>query len=337
MFSPDDAIRAAIPRLRRALDRIGLPADRPRRPIPDLAVEVGELVEHRVQARYAPLAWRAPGVIAELSLVVDGAVGDERRRATALLTLALRAADGIAYKFGYLDLSARIIDVMRTLALAVEDPLLTASVAYVRAETFFANDDLATLLRMLTAAADDVACEAGESAESAAAYGALHMRAAVAAGRAGRHDRAWDHLGEAHRAARYAPDGIYFGTAFGPASVRIHELATAVELADSPAAVERAVAWKPPDSLPAERRSHYYIDLARAQLQLGRQAEVCNGLLLARHAAPEHVRAHPHVRSMLAELLRSKRVPDTGLRELAEWVREGDRWRVSGKQGSEFV
>jgi hypothetical protein len=47
----------------------------------------------------------------------------------------------VAYKFGYLDLSARIIDLMRVCALAVEGLLLVAALAYVRTETFFATGD----------------------------------------------------------------------------------------------------------------------------------------------------------------------------------------------------
>ncbi|WP_173130496.1 hypothetical protein [Kibdelosporangium persicum] len=60
----------------------------------------------------------------------------------ALLTLALRAADGVAFKYGYVDLPARLIDLMRSAAQLAEDPLLLAAVAYVRTETFFATGHL---------------------------------------------------------------------------------------------------------------------------------------------------------------------------------------------------
>jgi tetratricopeptide (TPR) repeat protein len=227
----------------------------------------------------------------------------------------------VAYKFSYLDLSARIIDLMRASAVAAENPLLMAAVAYVRTETFFATGDLDPASRLLVAAADDLPTNFAESAPSAAAYGALHMRAAVVAGRARKPDTAWDHLDEARRAARWVPEGAYFGTAFGPASVRIHELAVAVELGDSPAAVERAAAWHPPAALPAERRSHYYIDLARAQLRLGHYQDAYLRLEAAREVAPQHVREHPQVRRTLSALLRTHRSPDDRLLELAAWAR----------------
>lgn len=320
VFSGDDAVHAAIPRLRRALDSIDLPDDGPTRSFAELAAEVAGMIEHRLQARYVEMAWRLPGLISELARAHADARHGARDTAM-LLTLAFRAADGVAYKFGYLDLSARIIDLMRVSALAAEDPLLVAAVAYVRTETFFATGDLASASRLLMAAADDLSADLGASASSAAAFGALHMRAAVVAGRAGKPDAAWDHLGEAHRAARQVPEGVYFGTAFGPASVRIHELAVAVELGDSPAAVERAASWHPPGHLPAERRSHYYIDLARAQLRLGHHQDAYLGLEAARRVAPQHVREHPQVRQTLSALLRTHGSPDDRLLELAAWAR----------------
>lgn len=320
VFSEDDAVHAAIPRLRRALASIDLPDDGPTRSFAELAAEVSGMIEQRLQARYVEMAWRLPGLISELARAHADTLHSAREVAM-LLTLAFRAADGVAFKFGYLDLSARIIDLMRVSALAAEDPLLVAAVAYVRIETFFATGDLASASRLLMAAADELSADLGVSASSAAAYGALHMRAAVVAGRAGKPDAAWDHLGEAHRAARQVPEGVYFGTAFGPASVRIHELAVAVEIGDSPAAVERAAAWHPPDHLPAERRSHYYIDLARAQLRLGHHEDAQLGLEAARRIAPQHVREHPQVRQTLSALLRTHKSPDDRLLQLAAWAR----------------
>lgn len=79
-----------------------------------------------------------------------------RRHAASLLTLALRAADGVAFKFGYLDFSARLIDLTRSAARLAEHPLLLAEVAYVRTETSFANGDLEAAARTLELAADQV-------------------------------------------------------------------------------------------------------------------------------------------------------------------------------------
>ncbi|WNV90249.1 helix-turn-helix transcriptional regulator [Umezawaea sp. Da 62-37] len=313
-----NVIHAAIPRLRRALDRLDLPDDGPTRTAANLHGDIIRASDDRLQSRYGHLARRLPDLIAELARA--GQLGDatDRRHAAALLTLALRAADGIAFKFGYLDLSARLIDLMRSAAQLAEDPLLVAAVAYVRTETFFATGDLDTAARALELAADHL--PALGTASSSAAFGALHMRAAVVAGRAGKPDRAADHLREARRAATVVPEGIYQGTAFGPASLRIHELAVAVELRD-PLGIERAAAWQPPAELPAERRSHYFIDLARAQLTLGRHEDAYLCLQTARQAAPEHARTHPQVRQSLSTLLRTHTAPSSGLLDLAAWAR----------------
>ncbi|MCP2243511.1 helix-turn-helix domain-containing protein [Lentzea aerocolonigenes] len=313
-----DVIHAAIPRLRRALDRLDLPDDGPTRALNDLRGEIIRANDDRLQSRYGNLVRRLPDLITELARA--GQLGDAagRRHAAILLTLALRAADGVAFKFGYLDLSARLIDLMRSAAQIAEDPLLLAAVAYVRTETFFATGDLDTAARALELAADHVP-DLGTTSSSAA-FGALHMRAAVVAGRAGKADVAADHLREARRAADRVPEGIYVGTAFGSASLRIHELAVAVELRD-PLGIERAASWHPPDELPAERRSHYFIDLARAQLTLGRHEDAYVCLQAARQAAPEHTRTHPQVRQSLSGLLRTHSAPSAGLLDLAAWAR----------------
>ncbi|MFS8104067.1 helix-turn-helix domain-containing protein [Lentzea alba] len=313
-----DVIHAAIPRLRRALDRLDLPDDGPTRSPAGLYGEIARASDDRLQSRYGSLVRRLPDLITELARVGQLGGSADRRHAAALLTLALRAADGVAFKFGYLDLSARLIDLMRSAAQLAEDPLLLAAVAYVRTETFFASGDLDIAARALELAADRVPDL--ETASASAAFGALHMRAAVVAGRAGKPDRAADHLREARRASTVVPEGVYRGTAFGPASLRIHELAVAVELRD-PVGIERAAAWQPPSSLPAERRSHYFIDLARAQLTLGRHEDAYLCLQAARQAAPEHTRAHPQVRQSLSALLRTHSAPSSGLVDLAAWAR----------------
>jgi transcriptional regulator with XRE-family HTH domain len=316
----EDAVHAAIPRLRRALDTIDLPDDGRTRLATDLTADVSQMTEHRVEARYGQLAWHLPNLISELARIRQSTAGDNAHHAEALLTLAFRAADGVAFKFAYFDLSARIIDLMRSSAQAVGDPLLLAAVAYVRTETFFATGDLDTASRLLIEAADGMSVGRDDPL-TAAAYGALHMRAAVVAGRGGKTNTALDHLAEAHQAAQQVPDGLYLGTAFGPSSVRIHELAVAMELGGNPAMVQRAAAWHPPPHLPAERRSHYYIDLAQAQLDLGHHEDAHRCLETARQIAPQHTRQHPRVRRALAALLRTHPSANDRLLRLAAWAR----------------
>lgn len=153
-----------------------------------------------------------------------------------------------------------------------------------------------------------------------AAVGALHMRAAVVAGRMRDEATARIHLADAKELAGSVREGIYLGTAFGPSSFRVHEVAVAVELNDGPAALTAAREWKPPPELPAERRSHYYIDVARAQLWQNLGADAFESLRVARRIAPQHVREHPQVRETLRSLVRSQRSDREALLGFAEWA-----------------
>nr|WP_329306587.1 helix-turn-helix transcriptional regulator [Streptomyces sp. NBC_01260] len=174
-------------------------------------------------------------------------------------------------------------------------------------------------LRALEQAID--ACPGPVSTEAIAARGALHMRAAVIAGRAGRTDAADAHLTEARTLGDRVPEGVYRGTASGPDSVRVHEVSVAVSLGDDHVqhALDVAREWKPPPGLPAERRSGFYIELARAQLWGGLMDDSFESLKAARRIAPQHTREHPWVREDAATLRRLKRADSETLTNFAEW------------------
>jgi transcriptional regulator with XRE-family HTH domain len=247
----------SLPLLRRSLDGSDCPPDGPTRDPVELAVAVDAIVGLRLQSRYDELAVRLPDLLPELHRA-------HLRRASAttvrLLVQAYRAADAIADKYGQTDLSARIIDAMRTLAGDSDDALQAATVAYVRAETFMSSRDYDTGRRMLDAAI--VACPRSPELRNMAAVGALHMRSAILAARAGDTEDAAYHLGCADRNAASVPDGVYQGTAFGPSSVRIHRISAAIDANDHAAAITAGSGWEPDDRVPAERRSRFHIDLA---------------------------------------------------------------------------
>jgi hypothetical protein len=111
-------------------------------------------------------------------------------------------------------------------------------------------------------------------------------------------------------------DGVYHGTAFGLASVRIHELALAVEIGDVGRAIKLAGQWQPPPALPAERRSHFHIEAARAYCWAGRREQAVAALWQARRAAPQHTRCNPAVIETIRVLIRSSRKPPPPLTQL---------------------
>ncbi|MFE3130024.1 transcriptional regulator, partial [Streptomyces hydrogenans] len=157
---------------------------------------------------------------------------------------------------------------------------------------------------------------------AAAARGALHMRAAVIAGRAADADSAREHLTEARELSRSVPEGTYLGTAFGPDSVRAHEVSLAVSLGRDHVhrALDIAREWKPDDRLAAERRSGFYIELARAQLWAGAPDAAFESLAAARQIAPLHTREHPWAKEDALTLRRLKRSEADEVTRFAQWI-----------------
>ena len=317
----DSSIHAAIPALRAAVDAYDLPPDGPVRDLAALRRSTAELEAWRLASRYTSLTKVLPDRLTELGRAVQQFTGAEHIEAARLLASVYRSADAVVYKYTYCDLSARTVELMRWAAARAEDPVLDATASYVRMETFFSSrqeEALFTGLRMLQDAIDRA--PSPDDQQTRAAVGALHMRAAVVAGRMRDAPTARTHLADAKELAGSVREGIYLGTAFGPSSFRVHEVAVAVELNDGPAVLTAAREWKPPPDLPAERRSHYYIDVARAQLWQNLGADAFESLRVARRIAPQHVREHPQVRETLRSLVRSQRSDREELLGFAEWA-----------------
>ncbi|MEU9208569.1 helix-turn-helix transcriptional regulator [Streptomyces sp. NPDC048415] len=312
-------VRDALPALSAAIATYDLPEDGRVRPMAELRLAVDEAATWRLGAQYTRIARRLPALLSELARAYHAAPGHERADVAGLMVSAYRSADAVAYKFGARDLSARMVDIMRWASPEAEDPLLAASVAYVRTETYFAARAHAAGLRALELALD--AAPEPTTPTETAARGALHMRAAVIAGRAQDASAAGLHLRESRALADRVPEDVYYGTAFGPDSVKTHEVSVAVSLGGDHVgqALDVAREWKPPTSLPAERRSGFYIELARAQLWAGVADDAFESLKVARRIAPQHTREHPWVREDAATLRRLKRADSETLTNFAEW------------------
>lgn len=307
-------IREYVRTLRGSLDLYDLPEDGPTAPLPELRARTARLVRLRLNSEYSKLAVELQVMIPELTRALYMYQSDTRADAASWLVQAYRAADAIAFKFGLSDLSARTIGVIDWAAREAHSPTAVAVSVYVRGETFFNSQQFLPGRKILERAAEDL--RLGISSGQSAAYGALHMRAAVLAAHGGRPEHARDHLRAAQDAARCVDEGIYGGTAFGPSSVRIHEVALALSLDDPTGALAAAAGWEPPDTLPAERRSHFYVDLARAQSAAGRHEHVIRTLHKAWTVAPQHIRAHVRVREMLSTLAGQGGVMASDAREL---------------------
>jgi transcriptional regulator with XRE-family HTH domain len=312
-------VQNALPRISAAIAAYDIPLGNPAPSLPNLRGAVRKAVAWRVDAQYGAIAQHAPDLLADSLALFHASSGHQRREAAHLLTAAARAVDAAAYKYGALDLSARLIDLMRWACVHAESALLNASVAYVRAETFFAASAHEAGLHALELAIE--LAPLPSTPVATAARGALHMRAAVMAGREGDGAGAAVHLTEARSLSGTLTEGVYNGTAFGPDSVRVHEASVAVSLGEEhlTRALELAREWKPPSSLGAERASGFYIEVARAQMWRGRTADAYESLKAARHIAPQHTRRHPWAQETTRTLRRVKR-SDDGLTSFARWM-----------------
>ncbi|MEV7227259.1 helix-turn-helix transcriptional regulator [Polymorphospora sp. NPDC051019] len=312
-----ETVLSCLPALRRVLDAYDLPDDGPAPTSDEVRRGVGRLVAMRLSSQYVGLAQELPETLQSYLRAYHSAVGQSRAELARHLTQAFRAADAIADKFGMYDLSARIIGMIGQVAAESGDEPTIAAAAYVRAEVFFANQDWQVGRRMLEQAAAYLPSGDGPMAAS---YGALQMRAAVLAARAGRPDQAGEHIAEATAAAAArTAEGVYAGTAFGPDSVRIHHVTLAVDAGDPAEALRLAAGWVPPLHVPPERRSHFFVDLADAQVRCGRHEEALTTLQTARRVAPQHVRYHPQVQATVRTLVQQATV-SSALGELSRWT-----------------
>lgn len=311
-------IENALLVLREVMDCYDMPADMRPRSLAELHAAVTQATTLRLGSRYAELAAQIPGLISELTTAALTGSGHAQPMAYGLLALAYRAADAIADKHGCHDLSARAIELTRWAAARSADPKMDIMAAYVRAELFFGGSRAREGLRAIDSAAGKI--PADRSVTRLALYGALQMRAAVLASRAGLRDEAAQRMTEATAAASHVPDGIYYGTAFGPSSVRIHQLAAAVEGHRVGNAVQLATRWEPPRSLPAERSSHFHIEAARAYHLAGQPERATTALMSARNIAAQHTSSNPAVAQTVNAMIRTSRRPSRTLLSLAAWL-----------------
>lgn len=313
-------IQVALPAVSAAIATYDMPQDIPTRPLEDLRVAVAEATTWRLASQYVRLSETMAPLLEELAVAFHAAAGRERLELARLLASAYRSADAVAYKSGHRDLSARLIDLVRWASAESGDPLLEATAAYVRTETYFAARAHTVGLQALEHAIDRAPAPASRLAT--ATRGTLHMRAAVIAGRAGNEDAANLHLEEAALLGQLVPEGVYAGTAFGPSSVRIHEVSLAVSLGGGhiQRAIDVASQWAPPRDLPAERRSGFYVELSRAQLWAGLRDDALESLKVARRIAPQHTREHGWALEVAEALLRLKRSGSEDLESFAAWV-----------------
>jgi hypothetical protein len=144
--------------------------------------------------------------------------------------------------------------------------------------------------------------------------GSSHLRSAIICARStrtsgpGSAQQAWAHLGAARAIAGHmARERNDYGLAFGLSNVAQHEVAVAVELEDGAEAVRRSREVRLGPAVPAVRRGHHYIDLARGYVMAGDNDGGLRCLQEARRIAPQQTRHHPMVRETVLSIASARR------------------------------
>jgi transcriptional regulator with XRE-family HTH domain len=320
-----DRVHAAIPQIRIAMNYWDVPPDLAvaPRPLEAIGADIARIGHYLDTVDYARLGQHLPGLIEELSAVLHA--GAAREHAAELLMYAYVAAKSLAYRLGYVDLVSVAVERATWAARETGNPELLAFMAEERCQIFFATGAYEAGLKFIDRAYYEyqpliTGCDSG-----LAIAGAMHLRAAIMAARDGnRRPDAWDYLAQASEIGqRLGADTNHYGLIFGPTNVTIHAVATAIELDDADEAIRRSEGFDPAHAVPAERSSHHYIDLARAQFAAGKRDDALGSLLTADKLAPQHTRNHPMARETVTGLIRAHSRTPEPLRSLARRMTVG--------------
>jgi hypothetical protein len=293
----------------------------------DLRRDVQHLSDLGRSANYVAIGEILPALLDDLSIAIHAADESERARLYALLAEAYSGASAIANLLGYLDLRDRIVDRIEWASLRCDDPLRPFRVRWQRSASLMAATSYGQALTLMERGRKDLGDDpARMDLPTLSLYGSLHLRSAVVAARAAKTEgqsrarQAWSHLDAAREAANVmGVDRDDYGLAFGPSNVTQHEVSVAVELEEGTEAVKRGRAARLGATVPAVRRGHHWIDLARGHLLNGDQHRSLRALQRARQIAPQQTRHHPMVRETVFTIAATGRGSEE-LTQFSAWL-----------------
>jgi hypothetical protein len=302
--------------IRRSVDTYDMPDENiaPRQ-YSELAADVARLSALGQSAKFVQIGATVPGLLDELAIAVQSASEAQRAPLFALLAEAYSGASVIAGQLGYLDLRSQVVERIRWASGLSGDPLRKQRVRWQRAWSLMSlgayTQGLLLMEQVRADLGDDITAMDGPTLSL---YGSAHLRSAILAARASRADApgyaqdAMAHIEAArHAAARMGRDRNDYGLAFGPSNVAQHAIAVAVELEDGQEAVRRSREVRLGPSVPAVRRGHHYIDLARGHVMAGDNEGALRCLQEARRIAPQQTRHHPMVRETVLSIAAARR------------------------------
>jgi transcriptional regulator with XRE-family HTH domain len=269
--------------------------------------------------RYTELADLLRGLVPDLETAARSVPEEQRAEVSELLATAYQACSAALAKLGEPEAAWIAADRAMAAAERAGNPMLVAAGAF-RLVFVFINarhyDQAEETARTAADALWPIADQGDSRAMSL--WGGLTLQRAIIAAHASNPDTAYDQLQRASQiAARLGEGRGEYNTEFGPANVRLYEIAVAVELGDAGRAL-RAAADVDTTGLSAERQARMLIDVARAHAQRRQVHEAVATLIQAEAITPEQVRGHALVRQLVSDLLTMQDPPVTELRDLAK-------------------
>jgi transcriptional regulator with XRE-family HTH domain len=267
---------------------------------------------------YTELTELLRGLVPDLETAARTVPEDARAEVLELMAAAYQACSAALAKLGEPEAAWIAADRAMAAAEKAGNPLLVAAGAY-RLVFVFINArhyDQAEETARTTAEALQPMAEQDDP-QAMSLWGGLTLQRAIIAARVNDPDLAYSQLERASQVAGRLGEGHNeYNTEFGPANVRLYEIAVAVELGDAGRALRAAQAVDV-SGLSAERRARMLIDVARAHAQRRQVGEVVAALLQAEAITPEQVRGHALVRQLVSDLLTMQDRPGAELRDLA--------------------
>lgn len=268
--------------------------------------------------RYTELTELLRGLVPDLETAVRAVPEERRAEVFELMAATYQACSAALAKLGEPEAAWIAADRATAAAERAGNPMLVAAGAlrlvfvFINARHYDQAEETArTAVEALRPMADQ------DDPQAMSLWGGLTLQRAIIAARVNDPDLAYSQLERASQVAGRLGEGRgEYNTEFGPANVRLHEIAVAVELGDAGRALRAAQAVDA-SGLSAERRARMLIDVARAHAQRRQAGEAVAALLRAEAITPEQVRGHALVRQLVSDLLTMQDRPGAELRDLA--------------------
>ncbi|MEU5771960.1 helix-turn-helix transcriptional regulator [Streptomyces venezuelae] len=314
-----DRLAGLIRPIRESLDLYDLGADPDvaTRETPQLVAAADTLCQQVRATQLNKAAVTLPLLISELTTAAYRTPSTE---VWAALGSTYRTAHDVTVKLGFYDLSTIALDRMEWAAQRASDPVLSAVRQYMRGLVYHREGEHTIGLRLVDAG-HRLLDATGESPESLAVAGQLHLGATVIAARARDEAAVQEHLREAKQIAKRAGavEHVHW-LSFGPTNWAAHELSALTEMGQYGKAVEKARKIKVPHTWPTSRRAHVLIDRGRSEMETGRTEAALKSIAKAREVAPQQTRYHPGARATIEGLVhQARRTPDA-LGHMSAWL-----------------